>query len=135
MTPRPTIIESPFAGSTPDEHQRNIYFARLCLKDSLLRGEAPFASHLLYPQVLEDFAPEERALGIRCNIEWALKARNIAVYTTLGISPGMREGIEGAVAGFKQGSLDYRIVYRDYLNDRLEQDMVHTSALNGWTYR
>lgn len=135
MTPRPTVIESPFAGSTPDEHRRNIYFARLCLKDSLLHGEAPFASHLLYPQVLEDLKVDERALGIRCNIEWIRVARRIAVYTALGVSPGMHEGCAAALAIFKQDTADYRIMYRPHFRAELELDMERASSVNGWKYR
>lgn len=37
------ILESPYAGDV----EKNIEYARLCLKDSLLRGESPIASHLL----------------------------------------------------------------------------------------
>jgi len=38
------IIESPYAGNI----EQNIkYRLRACLKDSLTRGEAPLASHLL----------------------------------------------------------------------------------------
>lgn len=40
------IIESPFAG----EVEENIKYARQCLRDSILRGEVPFVSHLLYTQ-------------------------------------------------------------------------------------
>ena len=36
------IMESPFAGAV----QQNVHYARLCLRDCLLRGEAPIASHL-----------------------------------------------------------------------------------------
>ena len=46
------IIESPFAGDT----ETNIKYARECLRDSIFRGEAPLASHVLYTQdgVLDD---------------------------------------------------------------------------------
>ena len=37
------IIESPYAG----EIDKNTAYARRCMRDSLDRGEAPFASHLL----------------------------------------------------------------------------------------
>src|SRR5690606_24498929 len=44
------IIESPYSGDV----ERNTEYARSCLLDSLRRGEAPIASHLLHTQVLED---------------------------------------------------------------------------------
>ena len=41
-------------------------YARACVRDSLLRGEAPIASHLLYtqPGVLRDNVAGEREQGI-----------------------------------------------------------------------
>ena len=52
------IVESPYAGDV----ERNERYARACIRDCLLRGEAPFASHLLYTQagVLDDTIKEER---------------------------------------------------------------------------
>lgn len=45
---RPTrvLVESPFKGKDYSETARNIYYARLCVRDSILRNEAPLASHL-----------------------------------------------------------------------------------------
>lgn len=85
------IIESPYAG----EVGRNERYARACMRDSLLRGEAPYASHLLYtqPGVLRDDVPEERELGIESGFEFRRVAEVIAVYTDLGISPGMQRAI------------------------------------------
>ena len=59
---RLVIVESPYAGDV----EENVRYARACLADCLARGEAPFASHLLYtqPGVLDDDVPGERALGI-----------------------------------------------------------------------
>ena len=42
------IIESPYMGDV----QRNIAYAQQCMGDSLKRGEAQFASHLLYTQTV-----------------------------------------------------------------------------------
>lgn len=55
---RLVIIESPFAGDV----EKNTRYARACVRDSLLRGEAPIASHLLYTQggILNDDVPAER---------------------------------------------------------------------------
>ena len=40
------ILESPYAGDI----ERNVKYARMAVRDSLSRGEAPIASHLLYTQ-------------------------------------------------------------------------------------
>jgi len=88
------IIESPYAGDI----ERNIAYARMCMKDSFNRGEAPFASHLLYTQegILNDGVKHERDLGIDAGLEWGKLAKLTAVYIDYGITSGMQYGIENA---------------------------------------
>lgn len=89
---RRVIIESPYAGDV----ERNEQYARACMADCLKRGESPYASHLLYtqPGVLDDTIPEERQLGIDAGLTWGDVADAVVVYTDLGVSGGMRYGIE-----------------------------------------
>jgi len=82
---KPVIIESPFAGDV----ERNLAYARRALRDSLRRGEAPIASHLLYPQVLDEDKTDDRVLGIAAGFAWWPRADSIIFYTDLGWSPGM----------------------------------------------
>ena len=92
---RLVMIESPYAGDV----EANTEYARQCVADSLSRGEAPFASHLLYtqPGILDDTIPDERRKGIRAGLLWAAAAADLtAVYVDRGITPGMREGIRRA---------------------------------------
>jgi hypothetical protein len=91
---RRVIIESPFAGDVG----RNIAYARAAMRDCLLRGEAPIASHLLYTQegVLDDNLPEERLLGIEAGLAWGTAAEATVVYGDFGLSRGMEYGIENA---------------------------------------
>jgi len=86
------IIESPYAGDIK-KHKR---YARACVKDSLSRGEAPIASHLLYTQegILDDNIPEERQQGIDAGLAWRDVSDGTVVYTDCGISSGMSYGIE-----------------------------------------
>jgi hypothetical protein len=88
------LIESPYAGDV----DTNINFARACMRDSLGRGEAPFAMHLLYTQeaILNDDIPEERNWGIEAGLAWGKHASKTVVYTNLGITPGMEFGIQRA---------------------------------------
>jgi hypothetical protein len=88
------VIESPFKGDT----KKNISYARACMHHSILKGEAPFASHLLYTQegVLDDKFPLERLLGITAGFVWGEKADLVAVYIDLGITDGMSLGIHEA---------------------------------------
>ena len=98
MRHRLVILESPFAGLTPADVQRNILYARRCVRDSLFRGEAPLASHLLYTQegILDDNVPEQRVAGIAAGHAWYCDADAAVVYCDHGISPGMEHGIERA---------------------------------------
>lgn len=91
---RLVVLESPFAGDI----QGNLEYARRCIKDCLLRGEAPMASHLLYTQhgVLDDSVPQQRKLGIDAGHAWIKMASALVVYTDRGISKGMHQGIEVA---------------------------------------
>lgn len=88
------ILESPFAGDV----EANTEYARRCLRDSLLRGEAPIASHLLYtqPGVLDDNIPVERQHGIDAGLAWKKVADKSVVYTDRGVSRGMEYGIAAA---------------------------------------
>ena len=86
------VIESPYAG---DVH-KNLNYARAAMLDCLSRGEAPLASHLLYTQVLDDEDPGERYRGIKAGLAWGQHADLVAVYADLGISTGMKMGIEAA---------------------------------------
>lgn len=84
------IIESPYAGDV--EH--NLAYLRAAIRDCLLRGEAPFASHGLYTQGLDDTIPEERERGIQAGFAFRDVSDYTVVYTDLGVSPGMQLGID-----------------------------------------
>lgn len=88
------VLESPFAGDV----ERNLRYVRAAISDSLLRGEAPFASHALYtqPNVLDDDIHHERELGIQAGFVWGELAETRVVYLDLGISGGMMRGIKEA---------------------------------------
>ena len=91
------IIESPFRGETAYQQERNRIYAQECMKDSILRGEAPFLSHLLFTQVLNEEKPDERTLGIELGLFWGQCAELTAVYTDNGITEGMRYGMDDAI--------------------------------------
>lgn len=103
---RLVIVESPYAGDI----EKNVRYARAALADCLARGEAPYASHLLYtqPGVLDDTVPEERTLGIKAGLRWGRLADATVVYDDLGVSSGMKQGIERAA---REGrSVEYRSI-------------------------
>jgi hypothetical protein len=81
------IIESPYAGDV----EANVAYARAAMRDSLNRGEAPIASHLLYtqPGILRDEVPDERQWGIDAGLAWREVADLAAFYIDRGWSSGM----------------------------------------------
>lgn len=97
---RLVILESPYRGKDKYDTERNKAYARRAMHDCFARGEAPFASHLLYtqPGVLRDEDKEERALGIAAGLLWGTHAECTVVYCDLGISEGMSHGIRAAEA-------------------------------------
>jgi hypothetical protein len=101
---RLVILESPYAGDV----EANVAYGRRCVRDSLLRGEAPIASHLLYtqPGILDDSIPEERQHGIDAGLAWRSVAHGSVVYTDMGITKGMQYGIDAALAAGR--TVEYR---------------------------
>ena len=93
------ILESPYSAPDLDTVRCNERYARLCMNDCLKRGEAPYASHLLYTQanVLKDSIPEERKLGMEAGFAFRKVVQKTVIYTNLGISKGMEEGIKSAL--------------------------------------
>lgn len=105
MNPPLVLVESPYAGDVA----RNLAYLRACLRDCFERGEYPFASHAIYtqPGVLDDAVPTERRLGIEAGHAWGARADLVVVYTDLGTSDGMAEGIRRAHAA------GIRVEYRE----------------------
>ena len=88
------IIESPYSGDI----ERNTLYAREAVRDAIKRGEAPYASHLLYTQegILRDEVPEERAEGIDAGLSFHYACSYVVVYVDYGITEGMKQGITHA---------------------------------------
>lgn len=91
---RRVVVESPYQGDI----ERNVRYARECVKDCLQRGEAPIASHLLFTQegVLDDDDPCERLWGIDAGHAWISVADAVVVYADHGVSSGMQLAINAA---------------------------------------
>jgi hypothetical protein len=89
---RRVILESPYAGDV----EANVAYGYRCLRDCLDRGEAPIASHLLFPNILDDKVPDERKLGIAAGLAWAPVADAMVIYIDRKISNGMRAAMREA---------------------------------------
>ena len=89
---RPRVfICSPYAGDVSANTEK----ARRYLRFAIDRGTIPFAPHLLYPQVLDDSDPEERALGVFFGLVWLGRCHELWVFGRV-CSPGMAEEISCA---------------------------------------
>jgi len=84
------IVESPFAG----DRRRNRRYLESCLRDCVLRGESPYASHKMLTDCLDDEVPEERKLGMGGGYTWWVVADDIVFYVDLGWSGGMQKARE-----------------------------------------
>ena len=84
------VVESPLAG----DFMRNRRYALWCAYDCYMKGEAAYASHLIYTQFLDDENPGHREFGIAAGLAWAAKADFRAFYVDLGMSPGMQRAWE-----------------------------------------
>ena len=90
---RMVILESPFKGHV----RRNKAYLDACMRDCILNYlDAPFASHKLYTDSLDDNDSLERQIGIKAGLAWGSQADAVVVYTDFGISEGMRQGIANA---------------------------------------
>lgn len=95
---RKVVLESRFAAVDVKGLLINKRFTIACIRDCFLRGEAAYASHVIYAQshILDDYVSSERALGIQAGFNWGDCGEKTVVYTDLGISGGMKLGIEHA---------------------------------------
>jgi len=104
------IIESPFSG----DQKRNTRYAQRCMYDCLERFEAPYASHLLYTQVLDDTDPVDRKHGMEAGFAWVHVSDKTVVYTDYGMSGGMKQGVKIAK------ELGHPIEYREIGKNPIE---------------
>ncbi|MGD0729567.1 MAG: hypothetical protein ABR981_05820 [Candidatus Micrarchaeaceae archaeon] len=108
-------IETPYSAPTLSQVAKHIRYTRACVRDSLLKKEIPFASHLFYTQtgILDDNLTDERQRGIMAGkvlIE-KLDATTV-VYTDLGISKGMELGIK--IAKKSKRKIEYRTLGKNW---------------------
>lgn len=104
MTIRIAIIESPYAAPTAAGIARNRRYLNACILDCVRRGETPYASHKMLTDALDDANAAEREAGIKAGFDMREAVCSCdgghhvvtAVYIDLGVSGGMRRGIEHA---------------------------------------
>ena len=87
------IVESPYAGDI----EANLAYAREACANCLTRGEIPYASHLFFPQFLDDLQPVEREIGMTAGYAFWRNASKIVFYLDRGMSNGMRRAKTRAI--------------------------------------
>ena len=123
-------VETPYTADSEEQIRKNLLYARACVRDCLMREEVPFASHLFFtqPGILDDTISEERERGIiagKLLIE-SLPAIVTVVYTDLGISRGMRYGIERALENNR--TVEYRVIGNDWEKKEIAVARKHAHA-------
>jgi len=123
-------VETPYMGETEEQVRRNLIYARACVRDCLMRGEVPFASHLFFtqPGILDDNIPKEREMGIDVGKELIESLSGIVtvVYQDLGISSGMQYGIDRAM--YNGRDVEYRTLDEGWEKDGLKIARNHSHA-------
>lgn len=94
-----TYIISPYAGDI----EANVAFAIRCCRVAIQQGHTPVAVHLLYPQILNDQDPAERATGLELGL-------NILRHCSAAWVCGTRisRGMEGEIQAAKQLNIPIR---------------------------
>lgn len=108
MSRKLIYIASPYAGDV----EKNLAFAIRCCRFAIQQGETPIAPHILYPQMLNDSDPQERALGLSlghqlleaCNELWVCGDR-------------ISQGMEGEIAAAKRLGLPLRYICEAQIED------------------
>ena len=91
MNKKLLYIISPYAGDI----ETNVAFAIQCCRMAIRQGHTPIAVHLLYPQILDDNDPVERATGLELGLN-ILRHCSAAWVCGTKISPGMEYEIHEA---------------------------------------
>lgn len=105
---RPVIIESPFKGTdsvTEDEHRA--YLER-CIKECILRGETPYASHKMLTDALDDSDPGQRRIGINAGLAMAeCLLKTGKAYPVFYVDYGMSDGMKLAEEKYRKMDVTY----------------------------
>lgn len=94
ITNRPfVIIESPYAASDKSGKGTNVSFAKRVCRWAVTQGYTPFASHLFFPQFLDDLDPTERQHGIKMGLQIGSSADEVwfCVMKDWDHTPGMKQ--------------------------------------------
>jgi hypothetical protein len=86
---------SPWRAKDPAVQRANRDRAERICREVAIAGDVPVASHLLFPQFLDDADPIERGVGMRCALALLARCDEILVYED-ALSEGMATEIAAA---------------------------------------
>lgn len=89
IRPIHTIISLPDTG--------NRMYITECIRDSLLRGEAPIINRFLYNFASDPTVPEELEHSLQAGLSWGRCASSTVVYTDYGVTSNMEQDIQDAL--------------------------------------
>ncbi|MDD5551485.1 MAG: hypothetical protein PHS34_09510, partial [Candidatus Omnitrophica bacterium] len=112
----PVILESPFKDFCMENGEFrpagiNVQYAQACCIDCIRKGESPYASHLQFPQFLDENT--ERETGLAAGQAWYAHAVYMVVYDDYGITPGMQAGIDYFKSIKPDAKIEMRKLYAD----------------------
>lgn len=88
------FVCSAFAGDVA----KNVENAKRYCQFVMEKGHAPFAPHLLYPQMLDDGCAESRELGMDCGMAFLRRCQEVWVFSTdRTLSKGMVAEVDEAI--------------------------------------
>lgn len=94
-TTRPLVyVCAPYAG----EVRENVLYARAAALMAIDEGYAPIVPHLLYPSVLDDNDPEDRATGLGLDLRLMDACGEVWLFDYKGMSSGMMAELNYASA-------------------------------------
>jgi hypothetical protein len=93
VTRKRVFVASPFKGASLGERVDNYQRAVGYCRDVVDAGHAPFAPHVLYPFLLDEDTPEERAAGIACGMAFLAVCDELWAWST---SPGVEAEVAAA---------------------------------------
>jgi len=123
-------VETPYMDEDHGNVARNILYARACVRDSLMRGETPFALNIFYsqPGIIDDSVSDERRIAIQTvdKLIGAFPDAVTAVYEDLGISKSMQYGIDRATLSRRK--VEFRKLGEGWLERELAIAGNHSQA-------
>lgn len=93
------VVESPFKSDGRLQYE-NIVFARNVCRDLIQKGYIPYASHLFFPQMLNE--EDERVIGIKLGLMLGSACVPERVVFALRENENMTEGMREAAQFWKQ---------------------------------